>query len=312
MAPATVAAMPVDRGPHGWLVIDKPLGMSSHRAVQIVGRRTGAKAGHAGTLDPLATGVLPVALGEATKTIRYAMNADKCYRFRIRWGIARASDDGEGEIVGESAVRPSADAIQAMLPRFTGPLRQSPPAYSAIKIGGRRAYALARAAKAAVMPERTVEVASLRLEAILDCDHADLIAEVGKGTYIRALARDLAAALGTLGHVAALRRVAVGRFTEAQAISLDSLAARGDGGKAWYRLLPIETALDDLPELILAGSEAERLRFGQRVMPVGAAAREQLGRLGHGTIVSAWQGSSLIAVARFETGGLQPLRVINL
>src|SRR5215472_6680502 len=155
--------MPVDPGPHGWLVIDKPLGMTSHHAVQIVRRRSGAKAGHAGTLDPLATGVLPVALGEATKTIRYAVNAHKCYRFRIRWGIARATDDGEGEIVGESVVRPSAAAIDAMLPRFTGPIRQSPPAHSAIKIGGRRAYALARAARPPDMPERPVEIAALRL-----------------------------------------------------------------------------------------------------------------------------------------------------
>jgi tRNA pseudouridine55 synthase len=304
--------MSIDRGPHGWIVIDKPLGMSSHRAVQIVRRRTTAKAGHAGTLDPLATGVLPVALGEATKTIRYAMNARKSYRFRIRWGIARATDDGEGEIVGESAVRPSAAAVEAMLPRFTGPIGQSPPAHSAIKIGGRRAYELARAAKPAVLPERPVEVASLRLVAMPDPDHADLIAEVGKGTYIRALARDLAAALGTLGHVAALRRVAVGRFSEAQAISLDTLSERRDGDNAWDHLLPIETALDDLPALMLTESEAVRLRFGQCVMPVAAAAREWLGRLDRGTVVSAWQGHLLIAVAKFDTGGLQPLRVINL
>jgi tRNA pseudouridine55 synthase len=304
--------MSIDRGPHGWLVIDKPLGMSSHRAVQIVRRCAGAKAGHAGTLDPLATGVLPVALGEATKTIRYAMNARKYYRFRIRWGVARATDDGEGEIVGESAARPSAAAVEAMLPRFTGPIEQSPPAHSAIKIGGRRAYALARAAKPAVLPGRPVEVASLRLVAIPDLDHADLIAEVGRGTYIRALARDLAAALGTLGHVAALRRVAVGRFSEAQAMSLDRLSKWRGGDNARDHLLPIETALDDLPALILTESEAVRLRFGQCVMPLAAAARERLDRLDRGTVVSAWQGHSLIAVAKFDAGGLQPLRVINL
>jgi tRNA pseudouridine55 synthase len=305
--------MPADRGPHGWLVIDKPLGMSSHRAVQIVRRRIAAtKAGHAGTLDPLATGVLPVALGEATKTIRYAMNARKCYRFRIRWGIARATDDGEGEIIGESAARPSAAAVEAMLPRFTGSIRQAPPAHSAIRIAGHRAYSLARAAKPAMLAERPVEVASLRLLAIPDTDHADLIAEVGKGTYIRALARDLAAALGTLGHVAGLRRLAVGRFTEAQAISLASLADRAHGGKGWDPLLPIETALDDLPALNLAEAEAARLRLGQCVMPVGSEAQECLGRLDPGTVVSAWHGHSLIAVAKFETGGLQPLRVINI
>jgi tRNA pseudouridine55 synthase len=304
--------MSSDRGPHGWLVIDKPLGMSSQRAVEFVRRRAGAKAGHAGTLDPLATGVLPVALGEATKTIRYAVNARKSYRFCIRWGVARATDDGEGEIVGESAVRPSAAAVEAMLPRFTGTIRQSPPAHSAIKIGGRRAYALARAAIPAVLPERPVEVASLRLVAIADGDHADLIAEVGKGTYIRALARDLAAALGTLGHVAALRRVAVGRFSETHAFSLDSLSEPRAGDSLWDHLLPIEAALDDLPALILAESEAVRLRFGQCVMPVAPALREQLRLLDRGTVVSAWQGHSLVAVARLDSGGLQPLRVINL
>ena len=303
--------MPVDRGPHGWLVIDKPLGMTSHHAVQIVRRRSGAKAGHAGTLDPLATGILPVALGEATKTIRFVMNARKCYRFRIRWGIARATDDGEGEIVGESAARPSAAAVEAMLPRFTGPIRQSPPAHSAIRIDGRRAYALARAAQPAALPERQVEVVSLQLVAMPDPDHADFSAEVGKGTYVRALARDLAAALGTCGHVAMLRRVAVGRFTEADAFSLDALADRREGGEAWDRLLPIATALDDLPALMLAEDEALRLRFGQCVMPTGAAARERLGRLDRGAVVSAWHDHSLIAVAKFETGGLQPLRVIN-
>jgi tRNA pseudouridine55 synthase len=304
--------MSVDRRPHGWIVIDKPLGMSSHRAVQIVRRRAGTKAGHAGTLDPLATGVLPVALGEATKTIRYAMNARKCYHFRVRWGIARATDDGEGEIVGESAVRPGAAAIAAILPRFTGWIGQSPPAHSAIKIGGRRAYALARASEPAVLPERSVEVASLRLSAIPDPDHADLVAEVGKGTYIRALARDLATALGTLGHVARLRRVAVGRFTEAQVVALETLTARGDGDEAWDHLLPIEAALDDLPALFLTRSEAVRLRLGQCVMPTAAATRERLLRLDRGTVVSAWQDHLLIALARFETGGLQPLRVINL
>jgi tRNA pseudouridine55 synthase len=303
--------MPADRGPHGWLVIDKPLGMSSHRAVEIVRRQIGAKAGHAGTLDPLATGVLPVALGEATKTVSYAMRAPKCYRFSVRWGVARATDDGEGEIVGESAMRPSAAAIEAILPRFTGPIRQSPPAHSAIKIGGRRAYALARSDAPPQLPPRPVEVMALHLVATADPDHADFTAEVGKGTYIRALARDLAAALGTFGHVAALRRLWVGRFTEAHAISLESLAERRDGNGHDF-LLPIETALDDLPALDLAAAEAACLRFGQRVMPAGVDARERLARLDRGTVVSAWHGRALIAIAKIENGGLQPVRVINL
>jgi tRNA pseudouridine55 synthase len=310
--PGKIAAMPADRRSHGWLVIDKPLGMSSHRAVEIVRRRTGAKAGHAGTLDPLATGVLPVALGEATKTVGYAMSARKCYRFRIRWGIARATDDGEGEIVAETLARPSAVAVEAMLSSFTGRIRQSPPAHSAVKVGGRRAYALARANKPPILPERPVEIAALRLIATPDPDHADFIAEVGKGTYIRALARDLAVALGTFGHVAALRRLSVGRFTEAHAIPLESLAEPRDSNNRCDNLLPIETGLDDVPAVVLAAAEAARLRCGQRVMPDGAEARERVGRLAEGTVVSAWLNHALIALARIENSSLQPLRVINL
>jgi tRNA pseudouridine55 synthase len=304
--------MPANRGPHGWLVVDKPLGMSSSRAVEILRRCTGAKAGHAGTLDPLATGVLPVALGEATKTVCYAMDARKCYRFRVRWGIARATDDGEGEVVGQSAARPSVAAIEAILPRFTGRIWQSPPAYSAVKINGRRAYALARDAAPASLPERPVEVLALRLIGTPDADHADFAAEVGKGTYIRALARDLATALGTLGHVARLRRISVGRLTEAHAISLESLAERHNSDACCDYLLPIETVLDDIPVLFLAAAEAARLRSGQRVTPFGADARERLGRLSPGTVVSARTGRGLVAIARIEDGGLRPLRVINL
>jgi tRNA pseudouridine55 synthase len=304
--------MPASPQRHGWLVIDKPLGMSSHRAVEIVRRRTGAKAGHAGTLDPLATGVLPVALGEATKTVGYAMSARKCYRFCIRWGIARTTDDGEGDIVGESARRPSAAAITATLPHFTGRIRQIPPVYSAIKIGGRRAYALARAAEPPDLPERTVEIAALRLVSAPDPDHADFIAEVGKGTYIRTLARDLAAALGTLGHVAALRRLSVGRFTEAHAIPLEALSEQRDSNNCCDNLLPIGTALDDVPAIALAEAEVARLRCGQRVAPGGAAARDRIGRLARGAVVSAWLSDALIAIARIENDGLQPLRIINL
>jgi len=303
--------MPADRGLNGWLVIDKPLGLTSARVVEHIRRSTGAKAGHAGTLDPLATGVLPVALGEATKTVAYAMNGHKCYRFRIRWGVARATDDCEGEIVGESPVRPAAAAIEAILPRFTGTLAQSPPAYSAVKVGGRRAYVLARAGAQPSLSPRPVEIIGLKLTGMPDPDHADCEAVVGKGTYIRALARDLAAALGTLGHVTALRRLSVGPFTEAQAISLESVGNRQHIAAACGRLLPIETALDGIPALALAAADADRLRCGQRVRPGDPDGRAQLDRLGMGIVVSAWHGLALIALARVEDGGLRPLRVIN-
>lgn len=303
--------MPADRGLHGWLVIDKPLGLTSHHVVAQIRRRTGAKAGHAGTLDPLATGVLPVALGEATKTVAYAMNGRKRYRFRIRWGEARATDDCEGEIVGESKVRPGMAAIEAMLPRFTGIIAQLPPVYSAIKIGGRRAYALARAKTPPALNPRPVEIAELRLIATTDRDHAEFEAVVGKGTYIRALARDLAAALETCGHVAALRRLSVGPFTDSQAISLESVDDRQHILAACGRLLPIETALDGIPRLVLAAAEADRLSCGQRVRPADPEGRAQLDRLGSGAIVGAWHGHGVIALARIEDGGLRPLRVIN-
>ncbi|HEU0155267.1 MAG TPA: tRNA pseudouridine(55) synthase TruB, partial [Stellaceae bacterium] len=281
------------------------------RAVAVVRRHTGAKAGHAGTLDPLATGVLPVALGEATKTIGYAIGGWKRYRFRIRWGIARSGEDGEGEIVGETGARPSIAAIEAALPCFIGTIWQVPPAHSAIRIAGRRAYTLARAGRTPALAARPVEISALRLVAAPDADHADFEATVGKGTYIRALARDLAAALGTLGHVAALRRLAVGRFTEAQAISLETVASWRHIDEACGYLLPIESALDDIPAVVLAASEAARLRLGQCVMPCDPKVRAGLDQLGRGSVVGAWREDALVAFARIEAGGLQAVRVLN-
>jgi tRNA pseudouridine55 synthase len=297
-------------GLHGWLVIDKPLGMTSNRVVTLVRRGTGAKTGHAGTLDPLATGVLPVALGEATKTVAFAMAGHKTYGFRIRWGEARATDDAEGEIVAESPVRPEPAAIEAILPCFTGAILQAPPAYSALKLGGVRAYRLARADSPPQLPARPVEIAALRLTGIPDPDHADFAAVVGKGTYIRALVRDLAAALGTLGHVARLRRLAVGRFTLAQAISLDCLAEHRHSLAASGFLFPLETALADIPALALTADEAARMRHGQAVTPDDPGQRAQLHALADGAIVGAFEGAALAALARVDRGRLRPVRVI--
>jgi tRNA pseudouridine55 synthase len=302
---------PVDRGPNGWLVIDKPQGLTSNRVVERVRRATGAKAGHAGTLDPLATGVLPIALGEATKTIAYAMKRRKCYRFRIRWGVARDTDDCEGEIVGESEGRPERAEIEAVTPRFTGAIMQTPPAYSAIKVAGRRAYALARAGREPALNPRPVDIISLRLIATPDRDHADYEAVVGKGTYIRALARDLALTLGTLGHVAALRRLSVGPFTEAHAISLESEGNSQHILAACGHLLPLEVALDGIPALALAAAEAHRLRCGQRVALREGCERVESERFDEGAVVSAWHENVLVALARVEDRSLRPLRVIN-
>jgi tRNA pseudouridine55 synthase len=297
-------------GLHGWLVIDKPLGLSSNRVVQCVRRATGAKVGHAGTLDPLATGVLPIAIGEATKTTAYAMTGRKRYRFRIRWGVARATDDREGEIIGESQARPERDAIEAVLPRFLGSIQQVPPVYSAIKVGGRRAYALARKNAPPALTPRLVEIAELRLIGIPDRDHADCEALVGKGTYIRALARDIGVTLGTFAHIAELRRLSVGRFTESQAVALDFIAKRGHILAISGCLLPIGTALDDIPAISLSEVEAARLRSGQRLLrdtPEWTDCR----RIEQGMVVGAWHEETLVALARIENRCLRPLRVIN-
>jgi tRNA pseudouridine55 synthase len=294
---------PSEPGLHGWLIIDKPPGMTSARVVAAVKRVTGAKIGHAGTLDPLATGILPLALGEATKTVQFATAGRKRYRFRVRWGAATDTDDCDGEIVAATPARPDAAAIAAALPRFTGTIWQRPPAYSAIKVAGRRAYALARAGKPPELAARPVEITELRLLCAADPDHAEFEAEVGEGTYIRSLGRDLAEALGTLGHIVELRRLSVGRFTEAEAISLDSAVALGHKLAASEHLLPIETALDDIPALALTAAEAARLRHGQWI-PVAD-------RLDEGTLVGARHDRLIVALARIEGGGLRPVRIIN-
>jgi tRNA pseudouridine55 synthase len=303
--------MTAEGGPHGWLVVDKPAGLTSNRVVELIRCYAKTKVGHAGTLDPLATGVLPIAIGEATKTVSYAMAGQKRYRFRIRWGVSRATDDREGAITGESEARPSREAIEAILPRFVGVIRQRPPSYSAVKIDGQRAYKLARADAAPALAARLVEIAELRLIAIPDRDHAECEALVGKGTYIRALARDLGVALGTLAHIEGLRRLSVGRFTENQAIDLDSIAEWGHISANCAYLLPLEAALDDIPAQVLTGAQAARLRSGQRVKPDDFSNFIDLGRFREGAVVGAWHDHALVALARVEAGCLRPIRVIN-
>jgi tRNA pseudouridine55 synthase len=306
-----MATRPVEAAIHGWLAIDKPTGITSTRVVEKLRRGCGAKAGHAGTLDPLATGVLPIALGEATKTVQFVSAGLKRYRFRVCWGVATDTEDREGAILCESTARPNAAAVAAALPRFVGIIMQRPPVYSALKIAGRRAYALARAGNPPELAPRPVEITELRLVAVADPDHADFEATVGEGTYIRALARDLAEALGVLGHIAELRRLSVGRFSEMQAISLDLALTLGHSLAASEHLLPIETALDDIPALALTATEAARLRQGQRVTPQDVDERMRLDQIEDGTIVGARHEQLLVALARIEEGGLRPVRVIN-
>jgi tRNA pseudouridine55 synthase len=298
---------------HGWLVVDKPFGVSSARVVAIIRQATGAaKAGHAGTLDPRATGILPIALGEATKTVPFVMNCTKCYRFTIRWGEARSTDDGEGTVVATSAIRPTQEQILAALPPMTGQIQQVPPTYSAVHVAGRRAYALARAGRSVDLAPRSVTIDRFSLIDRESEDDSVFEVECSRGTYVRSLARDLAAALGTVGYVLSLRRTRLGPFTEAQAISLESLLPLGHSPLAPGDLLPVETALDDIPALALTDIEANHLRRGRSV---GLADQSNRGRIGHlesGCIVWAVAGGKPVGLARFEAGGIRPVRILNL
>ncbi len=294
---------------HGWVILDKPLGLSSAQAVAKVRRLfDAAKAGHAGTLDPLATGVLPIALGEATKAVPYVIAGDKVYRFTLRWGVATDTDDAEGRAVAVSDARPGRTDIEAVLPRFIGAIDQMPPAYSAVKIEGERAYKLARRGEAVMVKARRVAIECLGLVETPDRDHAIFEARVGKGTYVRALARDLGEALGTVAHVTALRRLAVGRFRAERAISLENLAVIGHSGVASEHLLSVETALDDIPALAVTEAEAASLRHGR---PVTGASEAFCRGLGEGTTIRAVSGDRLVAFAQIRDGGLRPIRVLN-
>jgi tRNA pseudouridine55 synthase len=262
---------------HGWVVFDKPLNMTSTQAVgKIRWLFDAEKAGHGGTLDPLATGLLPIALGEATKTVQWAMDGRKIYRFRIKWGAETATDDLEGTITAQSDQRPTQDSIESILNQFIGEITQVPPAYSAIKIDGERAYDLARAGEVLVMQPRQVLIEELRLLDASNPDYADFETVCGKGTYIRALARDIGRKLGCLGHLILLRRTQVGAFTEKDMISLDMLEELSHKpaheGALQGALRSIVTVLDGIPALAVMDQDAARLRQGQSVLLRGANA----------------------------------------
>ena len=297
---------------HGWVVLDKPIGMTSTQAVAVVKRLFQAKrAGHAGTLDPLASGGLPIALGEATKTVPFVMDGRKRYGFMVRWGEERDTDDSEGQVVHTSEIRPSPEAICDLLPQFTGRIDQTPPRYSAIKVQGERAYDLARDGEIVELASRQVEIHQLALKEQLDRDHSVFEAECGKGTYVRALARDMGRILGCYGHICALRRTLVGPFGENVMISLEQLealcdrAASGEGSLA-DALLPVETALDDIPALAVTRADAARLHRGQAVLLRGRDAPNS-----SGTVYVTVAGR-LLALAEVGNGELIPKRVFNL
>ncbi|MDB5682341.1 MAG: tRNA pseudouridine(55) synthase [Sphingomonas bacterium] len=264
---------------HGWIIVDKPVGPGSTEIVSAVKRalRSGGypklKVGHGGTLDPLASGVLPVAIGEATKLSGRMLDADKAYAFTIGFGVETDTLDLEGVAIAESDVRPSLAEVTAILPHFTGPIAQVPPAYSALKVDGRRAYDLARAGEAVVLASRDVAIHSLTLETAATegpLEAATFACTVSKGTYIRSLARDIARALGTVGHVTMLRRTRAGPFGLDPAISLDLLADLGHGRRVEQALLPLTAGLDDIPALSVTPDQARSLREGRIV--IGTAA----------------------------------------
>ncbi|WP_203070471.1 tRNA pseudouridine(55) synthase TruB [Falsiroseomonas ponticola] len=305
---------PKGRALDGWLIVDKPSGIGSTDVVNKVKRAFQAqKAGHGGTLDPLATGLLPVAFGAATKTVPYVMDGTKSYHFTLRFGEARDTDDADGKVTATSDIRPTDAEIEAVLPRFRGDIMQVPPAYSAIKIGGERAYDLAREGQAVEIAPRPARIDRFDLIARPDIDTAIFHVESGKGVYMRSLARDVAKAVGSVGHITALRRLRVGPFRESHAISLDSLLGTGDTpSPSPDLLLPVTTALADIPALAVNGEEATRLMQGQAISLVDLMGRIPRDADPEGGLLRAMAGERLLGLCRLDGGWMQPERLIQL
>ena len=304
------------RNVNGWIILDKPRGVTSTHAVARIKRIFDArKVGHAGTLDPLATGILPIALGEATKTVSYAVQDEKAYEFTVRWGIETTTDDAEGTAASESDTRPTVAAIEAILPDFIGQIEQVPPKFSAIKVNGNRAYDLARSGDDVELKARCVEVEDLRIVATPDADHTRFAAICGKGTYVRSLARDLGRRLRCFGHIADLRRTRVGLFDTEVCTTLEVLEAaleadRADGQTGTEQrdqlLLPVESALEGIEHLNVSSDDASRLVRGQPVLMRGRDAPIFVG-----TAYATSRGK-LIALVDCDRGTLRPTRVFNL
>jgi tRNA pseudouridine55 synthase len=296
---------------HGWIVLDKPLGISSTQALGKVRWLLNAdKAGHGGTLDPLASGVLPLAFGEATKTVNWAMDGRKTYRFRVKWGFETTTDDLEGEAGPATGLVAAQQDIEVALPQFIGAVQQKPPSYSAIKVSGERAYDLARAGEAVDLAARTVNIESLQIENHDPTGETTFIVQCGKGTYVRSIARDLGRALGCLGHVTLLRRLAVGPFSEKEAISLEKLEElrhRDPSENSLSGILrPIETVLDGIPALAVMDPEAARLRQGQRVL-----LPESLNFPDAEAVLVTHLGTP-VGLFKIENGVLKTIRMFNL
>jgi len=294
---------------NGWLVLNKPFGLTSTAALNKLKRLFNArKAGHAGTLDPLATGILPIAFGEATKTVPYAVDAQKSYRFTVRWGAETTTDDSEGEIAEESDLRPTREQIEAALDGFRGEIDQTPPRFSAVKVEGARAYDLAREGETFELRARIVEVNRLEIAEVPDQETCVFEADCGRGTYVRAIARDLGRVLGCFGHICALERTRVGVFRIEESVTLDDieLAAESDDKVLTDFLAPVQIALADLTEIRLSPSDAAQIRRGQSVLLRGRDA----------PILNAkayvTHRGTLIALGEVAKGEFSPERVFNL
>ena len=298
----------------GWICLDKPYDLTSTHAVSRLRRVFNAqKGGHAGTLDPLATGILPIALGEATKTVPYLVEADKAYRFTIEWGHSTNTWDAEGEVVATSDVRPTLEEVEAALPRFVGEIIQVPPNYSAIKVDGERAYDLAREGVEFELEGRSITIHALSVVGAPDRDHVELSMECGKGAYVRAVVRDLAEALGACGYVSSLRRTRVGPFDEKRAITLEKLEELGHKAAALEALLPVETALDDIPVLAVTTEDAFRLKQGRSIVLVPRQVETVKAGLKPGSrTVSAMAEGRMVALCEMRAGRLEPARVFHL
>ena len=300
---------------HGWVNIDKPQGITSNQVIGRVRRALNAqKLGHAGTLDPLATGILPIALGEATKTIQFAQDNDKVYSFTVTWGEARNTDDSEGKVTETSALRPTPEAITDLIPRFIGDIEQTPPQFSAIKVDGERAYDIARSGNEVELKPRVVEVYDLRLLKTTP-DTADFELNCGKGTYVRSIARDMGQILGCFGHVSALRRLAVGNFSENNSIPLDEFEKMVLSSDPDRYLMPVETVLDDIPALALTDVEISRIKQGQTLRLLSRQDIERLTLAGIDEtteLILAIGDSKPLALLERDGIELHPVRVFNL
>jgi len=292
---------------HGWIILDKPVGLGSTTAVSAVKRmlrQSGepkTKVGHGGTLDPLASGVLPIALGEATKLCGRMLDATKTYDFTIRFGEETDTLDAEGKVTGNSDIRPSRDQVEAVLPRFIGQIEQTPPVYSALKIDGKAAYARARAGEDVEIKPRSITIFDLRLLE-QSPDSATFSTNVSKGTYIRSLARDIARALGTVGHISYLRRTRAGPFGLDRAVSLDFLEETAKARQLTRTVLPLVAALDDIPALHVTPDQAQLLRHGQRLSGFPAQPGLQL----------ATSEGTPVALVEATADGLKVVRGFNL